>query len=84
MRIEQFMPTPSANYTQWYVNCAHVNIIGPGGGTPSGFARFPGTYNISDPGLSIPQNQFVRGGYVADEDMRLLEYKPPGPAVWTD
>lgn len=46
------MPTHMENYSQWYVNCAQVNIIGPGGGTPTGFARFPGTYDIKDPGKS--------------------------------
>jgi hypothetical protein len=50
MRIEQFMPTHMVNYTQWYVNCAHVNIMGTGGGTPTGFAKFPGTYDIDHPG----------------------------------
>jgi hypothetical protein len=50
MRIEQWMPTSMTNYSQWYVNCAHVNIIGPGGGTPTGFARFPGTYVDNGPG----------------------------------
>ncbi|KAK4035332.1 glycosyl hydrolase family 61-domain-containing protein [Parachaetomium inaequale] len=83
MRIEHFMPTNMFNYSQWYVNCAHVNIIGPGGGTPTGFAKFPGTYEIDSPGLQIPNNQLVNGGYVADEDMRLLDYTPPGPAVWS-
>lgn len=56
MRIEQFMPTSQHNYCQFYVNCAHINIIGPGGGTPTGFARFPGTYQIDDPGVSNPLN----------------------------
>lgn len=83
MRIEQFMPTQFDNYCQWYVNCAHVNIIGPGGGTPTEFARFPGTYVDNEPGLKVPLNQLAGGGYVPDEEMRLLEYQPPGPAVWT-
>lgn len=81
MRIEQFFPTDSYNYTQWYVNCAHINVIGDGGGTPAGFARFPGTYSIDHPGIRVPRNQMVRG-HVKDEDMRLLEYQPPGPEVW--
>ena len=37
---------------QFYVNCAHVNIICPGGGefTPEvHFAKFPGTYKAGDP-----------------------------------
>lgn len=51
MRIEHFMPTDFVpSYQQWYVNCAFVNIIGPGGGVPRGFAKFPGTYKPSDPG----------------------------------
>ncbi|KXX81539.1 putative endo-beta-1,4-glucanase D [Madurella mycetomatis] len=83
MRIENFMPTNRFNYSQWFINCAHINIIGPGGGTPTGFAKFPGTYKIEDPGILIPDDQLVNGGKVANEDMRLLEYKPPGPAVWT-
>ncbi|KAK3314050.1 glycosyl hydrolase family 61-domain-containing protein [Apodospora peruviana] len=83
MRFEQWMPTHIFNYSQWYVNCAEVNIIGPGGGTPTGFAKFPGTYDVNHPGLWIPQNQFVNGGFVSYDEMRLLEYTPPGPAVWT-
>lgn len=104
MRIEQFMPTKISDYTQWYVNCAHVNIIGPGGGTPEGFAKFPGTYVGDEPGegpffpskrmsfsnpsalslgLLVPENQLADGGYVPKEEMRLLDYQAPGPALWT-
>ncbi len=50
MRIENFMPTASTNYLQFYINCALVNIIGPGGGIPTEFVRFPGTYQDEDPG----------------------------------
>jgi len=58
MRIEHFMPTDiSPPYQQFYVNCALVNIIGPGGGTPVGFARFPGTYKPDDPGIfNLPKS----------------------------
>jgi hypothetical protein len=34
-------------------------------------------------GLYIPKNQVINGGYVPDDELRLLEYKAPGPAVWT-
>ena len=44
------MPTQLSNYSQWYVNCAHVNVIGSGGGTPTEFAKFPGTYVVDEPG----------------------------------
>ncbi|KXX80424.1 Cellulose-growth-specific protein [Madurella mycetomatis] len=82
MRFEQFWPTTSYNYSQWFINCAHVNIVGPGGGIPTGFAKFPGTYEVDDPGILIPENQHVISGLEPDE-MALMEYKPPGPPVWT-
>jgi hypothetical protein len=50
MRIEQVMPTASTRYLQFYINCAFVNIIGPGGGTPTEFVRFPGSLQDEDPG----------------------------------
>ncbi|KAM7200395.1 cellulose-growth-specific protein [Naviculisporaceae sp. PSN 640] len=82
MRIEHIMPTSEhPPYQQFYVNCALVNVIGPGGGTPVGFARFPGTYKPNDPGLQVPRNQVVDYD-VAPSELRLLEYKPPGPPVW--
>ncbi|KAK4110369.1 lytic polysaccharide monooxygenase [Canariomyces notabilis] len=79
MRIEQFWPT-GTDHSQWFINCAHINIIGPGGGTPTGFAKFPGTYQPGDPGF----NYLPRGIYGGLEDeMRLLDYRPPGPELWT-
>jgi len=82
MRIENFMPTGELRYIQFYVNCAFVNIIGPGGGTPTEFARFPGTYPDDDPGLLVPPEQDIGSGKLALEDMKLMEYRPPGPPVW--
>jgi hypothetical protein len=46
------MPTPTRNYTQWFVNCALVNIKGSGGGKPEGFAKFPGHYKPDDLGTA--------------------------------
>jgi len=39
---------------EFYVNCAQVNIIGPGGGQfkPEDFARFPGAYLREDPSMA--------------------------------
>ncbi|KAK0745604.1 glycoside hydrolase [Schizothecium vesticola] len=82
MRIENIFPETNPGYRQFYVNCALVNIIGPGGGVPKGFAKFPGTYKEEDPGLQAPRNQVSLSG-IPREELRLLEYKPPGPAVWT-
>ncbi|KAF2469273.1 uncharacterized protein BDR25DRAFT_229129, partial [Lindgomyces ingoldianus] len=51
LRIEQMWPLPGLGSAQFYVNCAHVNVMGPGGaGTPTEFAKFPGTYDLMDPG----------------------------------
>ncbi|KAK3302920.1 glycoside hydrolase [Chaetomium strumarium] len=83
MRIENFMPTNTSSYQQFYINCAFVNIIGPGGGTPTEFVKFPGTYVPEDPGLLVPLNQDLMSGKLKVDDMKLMEYKPPGPAVWT-
>ena len=56
LRIENFMPTARAGYLQFYINCAFVNIIGPGGGTPTDFVTFPGTYQDEDPGKDTPSS----------------------------
>ena len=32
MRIETFFPQPTPGWTQWYINCAQVDVRGPGGG----------------------------------------------------
>ncbi|KAJ4295363.1 hypothetical protein N0V90_007375 [Kalmusia sp. IMI 367209] len=45
LRVEQFTFSP---YVQFYVNCAQVDILGVGGGTPGPFAKFPGSYNYTD------------------------------------
>jgi hypothetical protein len=50
MRFEYFMPTSNRNATQFVVSCALVNVIGAGGGTPTNFVKFPGAYNMDDPG----------------------------------
>jgi hypothetical protein len=51
MRWEYFMPTTTRNYTQWYVNCALINVHGSGGGVlPTELVKFPGAYDVDDPG----------------------------------
>ncbi|KAF2794919.1 lytic polysaccharide monooxygenase, partial [Melanomma pulvis-pyrius CBS 109.77] len=42
LRVEQWSYSP---YLQFYVNCAQIDLVGPGGGNPIGFAKFPGSYD---------------------------------------
>ncbi|KAF2877693.1 glycosyl hydrolase family 61-domain-containing protein [Massariosphaeria phaeospora] len=86
LRVEHINPSPKSE-TEFYVNCAQVNILGPGGGTPpKSFARFPGTYKVDEPALSLPD-----GEQIVDSKARngvrwlhgFLAYVPPGPTVWT-
>ena len=49
MRLEHWMVEFRKGYSQWYVACAHVEIKGSGGGTPTEFIRFPGAYSEEDP-----------------------------------
>ncbi|KAI1162646.1 glycosyl hydrolase family 61-domain-containing protein [Nemania serpens] len=71
MRFEQVMPMASGYHRQFYISCAHIEVMGQGGGTPTGFAQFPGTYMREDPGLLL-ESQFEN----------LDQYVAPGPAVW--
>ena len=61
-------------YSQWYVNCAHVNIIGPGGGKPGPLVRIPDCYHADDPGINMPDSM--------DQNRGLDMYQPPGPPLW--
>ncbi|KAI1169511.1 glycosyl hydrolase family 61-domain-containing protein [Nemania sp. FL0916] len=71
MRMEHIMPMDARFSPQFYISCAHINVVGPGGGNPTELARFPGSYKREDPGLLL-NSQF--------ED--LDKYVAPGPSVW--
>lgn len=53
--------------TQFFINCAHVNIIGSS--TDSGslegypYAKFPGTYDFMDPGEFIPNSPLEHNAF---------------------
>lgn len=61
-------------YSQWYVNCAHVNIVGSGGGTPGPMIRIPEGYREDDPGINMPEGMTQTKG--------LDRYVPHGPPLW--
>ncbi|KAF2204462.1 hypothetical protein GQ43DRAFT_469035 [Delitschia confertaspora ATCC 74209] len=54
LRVEHLNLLDHLNSTQFYVNCAQINIIGQGGGTPGPLVRFPGAYNPTDAGILVP------------------------------
>lgn len=49
-RVEHFFIQSIYNTTQQYINCAHIEIVGPGGGTPGPAVKFPGAYSLDEPG----------------------------------
>ncbi|CAI6338965.1 unnamed protein product [Periconia digitata] len=81
LRFEQFWRDNNRKWEQWFVNCAQVNIIGPGGGSLKGypFAKFPGVYDEKDPGNLDHPEFWDKYGYYQN----LLAWVAPGPPVWT-
>lgn len=63
MRVEHSYPQMLWNETQWYVNCAHLEIKGPGGGTPGPMVKFPGAYDVWDPSQYNFTPNFSRGRF---------------------
>ena len=51
-RIEHFMPDWTYGQSQWFISCAHIEVVGKGGGTPGPLVKFPGAYDEEDPGKS--------------------------------
>ncbi|KAJ4289071.1 hypothetical protein N0V90_011413 [Kalmusia sp. IMI 367209] len=76
MRMEQFLPHREIGQTQWFVNCAHINIVGEGGGTPGPFIRFPDGYKDEDPSL------WFRDPETGGAPKNISGYVMPEPAVW--
>ncbi|KAF9732542.1 hypothetical protein PMIN06_005606 [Paraphaeosphaeria minitans] len=77
LRLELPFPIKDwPGHSQWYVNCAHVRIVGDGTGTPGPTIRIPDDYTSFDEGIGLttPGVDFNAG---------LEWYVPPGPAVWT-
>lgn len=49
-RVEHFFIQSIYNTTQQYINCAHIEVVGPGGGKPGPMVKFPGAYSLEEPG----------------------------------
>ncbi|KAK7190675.1 hypothetical protein DPSP01_013395 [Paraphaeosphaeria sporulosa] len=77
LRLELPFPIKDwPGHSQWYVNCAHVNIVGDGTGTPGPTIRIPDDYTSYDEGIGLTTPG-------VDFDTGLDWYVPPGPALWT-
>lgn len=66
----------SKNMTQFFVNCAQIEVVGPRGGTPGPLVKLPDAYKWDDPGILISPEMFAR--QKKDENFRVAE-----PPVWT-
>ncbi|KAF1937363.1 fungal cellulose binding domain-containing protein [Clathrospora elynae] len=75
LRIEQFYPSSSHHQSQWFVNCAHVEIVGRGSGSPGPMVRFPNAYSEDDPSIWFHDDL----GRFPDN---LDSYVEPKPNVW--
>lgn len=86
LRVEHWMPLPGS-YSQWYINCAHINVVGPGGGNPQQFGtvKFPGSYQFTHPGITLPPDVMDTTDHTfhgSTSFLNLTGYTPPGPQVW--
>jgi Auxiliary Activity family 9 (formerly GH61) len=58
LRVEHLYVRPAFNTTQFYIECAQIEVLGPKGGreartpTPEYMVKFPGAYELSDEGKS--------------------------------
>lgn len=56
-------------------------------GTPTEFARFPGTYKVDSVGIRVPDGVEYYPSDGKGSDWRwvggFMQYIPPGPPVWT-
>jgi hypothetical protein len=50
LRIEHMYVRSAFNTTQFYIECAQIDVVGPGGGRPEPLVKFPGAYDLRDRG----------------------------------
>jgi hypothetical protein len=54
-RIEQYLPHGGHEESQWFIMCAHIEVVGSGGGVPAPVIKFPGAYTGEEPGECSPR-----------------------------
>ncbi|KAF2647377.1 lytic polysaccharide monooxygenase [Lophiostoma macrostomum CBS 122681] len=72
-RVEHLYIQREYNQTQQYINCAHIEVVGPGGGTPGPMVKFPGAYALDEPGVWLPPD-------MSEDEMKA--FKGAGPSIW--
>lgn len=70
MRVEHLYPRADYNSSQFFISCTHLDIKGPGGGTPGPMVKFPGAYDNWDPGVTFSSFYFL----IAITDFIALSY----------
>lgn len=84
LRGEHLFPLyPGYANLQFYVGCVHVDIVGPGGGSPGPMIKLPEDYTAlaHNDSIAFPPRwaEYPEEGVVRD----LSDFTPPGPSVWT-
>ncbi|KAF2263667.1 hypothetical protein CC78DRAFT_617452 [Lojkania enalia] len=70
---------------QIYLNCAHIEVLGEGVGTPGPMVRFPGAYKPSDRSLNPPDEWVINTRWAEpplSDRYNLSDYEYLGPPVW--
>ncbi|POS73227.1 fungal cellulose binding domain-containing protein [Diaporthe helianthi] len=80
LRIESAQITASFNSTQRFVQCAQIDVEGPGGGNPQPTMKIPSPEMMFDRGQWVSSNLYFPER-ASDED--ILSFKPPYGPVWT-
>ena len=57
---------------QFYLNCAHIDILGPGGGSPGPVVKIPGAYVVGQKDVFFDISGMFDVG----------DYRAPYPPVW--
>ncbi|KAF2109950.1 glycoside hydrolase [Lophiotrema nucula] len=84
MRMEHILPHSRKGEAQFFVNCAHVEIVGGVDGSGAGAGvepgptiRFPNAYKIDEPGI------WFHDGTTNMSPANISTYQQLAPAVWT-
>ncbi|ORY17515.1 glycosyl hydrolase family 61-domain-containing protein [Clohesyomyces aquaticus] len=76
LRVEHmYLSNARFNSTQFFVNCAQIDVKGTGRGKPGPMVKFPGAYDLFEPA--------VWGSWNTYYSKNLTQYVGAGPPVWS-